>query len=356
VAWPTTRLTELLGVEYPIVQAPMASVNTPELVAAVSNAGGLGSYGGAMTPPDELREVIRRIRELTDRPFAVNLFAYDSDPEPPAGAVTALREHLAPQREELGLETPDVPERLPLTAQLDAQLDVIAEERVPVFSFTFGIPDFARVKEAGALVFGTATTPDEAAALETAGVDSVIAQGAEAGGHRGAFLGDPEDSLVGLFALVPQVADRVSVPVMAAGAIMDGRGIAAALTLGADAAALGTAYLVCAESAATDTHRRRVAEAQPEATKVTRAYTGRAARAVRTSFISDLESSGLEVLPFPAQGILTRPLGAASRDPDGELSLMLTGQGGALARPMAAGELTERLAAEAGAILAGRGG
>lgn len=353
MAWPKTRLTKLLGLRYPIVQAPMASVTTPEMVAAVSEAGGLGSLGAAMTPPDALQTEIRRIRELTDRPFAVNLFAWSEDPPAAHDALAAMRDHLAPHREALELDEPALPSPPQMTAMLEAQLGVIADERVPVFSFTFGIPGLERVKEAGAIVIGTATTPEEAARLEATGVDAVIAQGAEAGGHRGAFLADPERSLVGLVALLPQIADRVEIPVIAAGGIMDGRGIAAALALGADGASLGTAYLVCEESAASDTHKRLVAEASPEATVITSVYSGRAARALRTPLIEELESSRLAIPPFPLQGMLTRALNtSAVEQGDEERMLLLSGQAGALARPMSAGQLTARLAAETHEILA----
>jgi nitronate monooxygenase len=196
-------------------------------------------------------------------------------------------------------------------------------------------------------VVGTATSVEEAAALEAAGVDAIVAQGSEAGGPRGAFLGAPESSLVGLIALVPQIVDRVELPVIASGGIMDGRGIAAALTLGAEAAQLGTAFLVTAESGAPDVHKKLVAESSDDATTVTSAYSGRAARAIRTELIGELESSGLEIPPFPLQAMLTRPLHEAAAERErGELMLLLSGQAGGLARPGPAGELVARLVAE----------
>ncbi|HEY0639298.1 MAG TPA: nitronate monooxygenase, partial [Pseudonocardiaceae bacterium] len=223
------------GIRLPIVQAPMAGgMTTPELVAAVTEAGGLGSIAGAMLAPDELRAQIRRVRALTGGPFAVNLFA----PLPsPSGARVA-------EWSELTGVPATAPRPVPVFAD---QLAVVAEEAVPVFSFTFGIPPLDGLP-AGTLVVGTATTVAEAVALERAGVHAVVAQGAEAGGHRGAFLGPPGEQLVGTMALVPQVADAVSVPVIASGGIMDGRGIAAARALGAAAVQLGTAFLACAEA------------------------------------------------------------------------------------------------------------
>ena len=352
MAWPETRFTDLVGVEYPIVQAPMASVSTPEMVAAVSNAGGLGSLGGAMLPADELRAQIGRIRELTAKPFAVNLFAWPEDPPEAAEALRAMSARLAPHREAVGLEDPELTAALPMVAMARAQLEVIAAERVPVFSFTFGIPELAPLKKAGVVSVGTATSPAEAVALEEAGADAVIAQGYEAGGHRGAFLHDPAESLIGTVALVPQVADAVGLPVVATGGIMDGRGIAAALTLGAEAAALGTAYLMTDESAASEPHKRRLADGPPERMVITTALSGRAARAIGTGMVAEIEGSGLEIPPFPAQVSLTRPIHAADEDdPKSERVFMLGGQAGPLARRMAAGELTALLAREAEAAL-----
>ena len=325
----------------------MTRVDTPELVAAVSEAGGLGSFGGAMIAAEDLRAAIRRIRELTERPFAVNLFAWSADPDPAEEARVKMHEHLAFHRAELDLEDPELAPPPPLLATLEDQLAVIADERVPVFSFTFGIPPLEGLREAGTAIIGTATTAEEAVALEDAGVDAVVAQGSEAGGHRGAFLGAPERSLVGLIALVPQIVDRVSVPVIAAGAIMDGRGIAAALALGAEAAQLGTAFLVTEESGAPSTYKRLVLESRDDATTITAAYSGRAARAIRTSLIDELEASGLEIPPHPLQGILTRPLHEAGAERDrGELMFLLSGQAGSLARSSTAGELMRRLVAE----------
>ena len=325
----------------------MARVDTPELVAAVSESGGLGSLGGAMMSPDDLRAAIRRICELTQRPFAVNLFAWSADPDPADEARAKMHEHLAVHRAALGLEDPELAPPPPLLAMLEDQVAVIAEERVPVFSVTFGIPPLDGLREAGTAIIGTATTTEEAVALEDAGVDAVVAQGSEAGGHRGAFLGAPDRSLVGLMALVPQIVDRVALPVIAAGAIMDGRGIAAALALGAEAVQLGTAFLVTEESGAPSTYKRLVLESRDDATTVTAAYSGRAARTIRTSLIDELEASGLEIPPHPLQAILTRPLHEAGAERDrGELMFLLSGQAGGLARSSTAGELMRRLVVE----------
>src|SRR5437764_4650036 len=217
--------------------------NTVELAAAVSEAGGLGSLAGAMLSPDELREEIRATRQRTRRPFAVNVFARLPASEPDPAAVEAVRRALDAHRERLGL--PPREPAPPRTWTVEDQLTVVAEERVPALSFTFGIPPLDGFDDV--LLMGTATTRAEAVELERAGVDAIVVQGAEAGGHRGTFLSSFEDGLVGLVALVPQVVDAVDVPVVAAGGIVDGRGIAAALALGPARVQLGTAFRFCPE-------------------------------------------------------------------------------------------------------------
>ena len=348
MSWRTTRVAALLGIEIPLVQAPMAGgSSTPELVAAVSNAGALGSLGAAYTQPDDLRAEIRRVRELTDRPFAVNLFAWsaldqDADPAPVLAA-------LAPLYAELGIEPPAPRPAFDPVELLDGQLAVVAAERVPVFSFTFGIPPLDEVRAAGSVLAGTATSPEEAAALEAAGVDLVVAQGSEAGGHRGTFLHPAEEALVGTLALLPQIVDRVRVPVLAAGGIMDGRGIAAALALGAEGVQLGTAFLATPESGAAEAHKAALAQG---ATAVTRLYTGRHARAVRTELGERLEQAGVDALAFPVQGALVTPIArAAVEQGRPELGFFLAGQGAARARRLRASSLVAELVAETDSAL-----
>jgi nitronate monooxygenase len=325
----------------------MAGVTTAELVAAVSDAGGLGSVGAARTDPDELRATIRRIRELTDQPFGVNVFAwppFDADADAKA-ALKALR----PLYREVGLEPPrKVRAPFDPSSLLERQLGVIVEERVPVFSFTFGIPPLDGVRAAGAVIAGTATTADEAAALERAGVDLVVAQGSEAGGHRGTFLHDFDDALIGSLALVPAVVDAVDVPVLAAGGIMDGRGIAAALALGAEGVQVGTAFLRCPESALADVERELVASGR--STTLTDRLTGRPARAVRTRLAEEL--ADVEPLPFPLQAAATGPvLRAASEQGYQDLAVVLAGQGVAQARELPAAQLVGALVAETERVL-----
>ena len=351
--WPTTELTRRLGVRHPIVQAPMAGATTPELVAAVSNAGGLGSLGGALMPPEDLRGAIRDIRRRTDRPFNVNLFVWRDPAQPDPAALEAVREALAPVRRRLGLSDDAI---LPLPpsprALLEKQLEVVCEEAVPVFSFTFGIPLLDEVRRAGAVIAGTATTVEEAIALEAAGVDVVVAQGAEAGGHRGSFLAPFAHSMVGTLALVPQIVDRVRLPVVAAGGIMDGRGIAAALALGAQGAQLGTAFLGCLESAAHPLHKAALPRLADTDTCVTAAYSGRPARAMRTRFITDLEARLPQPLDFPLQYAHTGPINAAAaQNGDAGSMLLLAGQAAALSRPLGAAELVETLVSETRAVM-----
>jgi nitronate monooxygenase len=349
VAWPTTRVTELLGIRYPIVQAPMAGATKPELVAAVSNTGGLGSFGAARTDPEEVRATIRRIRELTDRPFGINVFAwppFDADADP-TGVLAALR----PLYEEVGAQVPaEVRAPFDPPALLEAQLAVIVEERVPVFSFTFGIPPLDDVRAAGALIAGTATTPDEAAALEEAGVDFVVAQGSEAGGHRGTFLHGFDEALIGSLALIPAVVDAIGIPVLAAGGIMDGRGIAAALALGADGVQVGTAFMRSPESALSAVERKALASGRE--TRLSDRFTGRPARAIRTRLADELDDANVAPLPFPLQAVATGPIARAAIEQEREdLALVLAGQGAPLGRAVGAAELVTALVAETEAAL-----
>ncbi len=345
--WPR-GLADRLGIEHAILQAPMAGgPSTPELVAAVSNAGALGSFAGGYLSPAAIREAIRAIRALTDRPFQVNLFAPEPPRTPPsAEEIGRAQEALAPFRAEVGLADPAAPAPLP---RFEEQLRVVLEEHVPVFSFTFGAlgaEDLAALVSSGVVVLGTATTVREARALEIAGVHAVVAQGGEAGGHRGTFLGPPERGLAGTLALVPQIADAVALPVVAAGGIMDGRGIAAVLALGAKAAQLGTAFLACPESGASRAYKDAVlARRDDDATALTRAFSGKSARGLRNRFIEEMERAPL--LPYPLQNAMTadmrREAGKAGR---ADLLSLWAGQGVPLARARPAGDLVRDLVRE----------
>lgn len=339
-----------VGIEHPIIQGPMAGgPSTPELVAAVSNAGGLGSLGAGYLTPEQITEAIRRIRSLTSQPFQVNLFAggYETSSFPDPAPMLEL---MAEIHRAMGLAPPVAP---PMTPDpFPAQLESVLDAAPPVFSFTFGIPDpdaMARLRARGILVIGTATTAEEARALAAAGVDAIIAQGTEAGAHRGTFLGSFESSLVPTLELVAAIRAAVSTPVIAAGGMMDGRDIAAALRHGASAATLGTAFLACPESGAVETYKRAVLAATGDTTVLTRAFSGRPARGLTNEFIAKLEGRGDIILPFPLQNTLTRAMrtAAARRGDSGFLSLW-AGTGVARARSLPAAALVKTLVEEIG--------
>lgn len=337
-----------LGIEHPIFLAPLGGgPGTPELAAAVSEAGGLGSLGAAYLTAEQTREAIRKVRALTRKPFQVNLFCggRESTTDFDAGPMLAL---LSEIHQKLGLPAPALP-AMPADP-FPAQLEVVLEERPAAFSFTFGIPDSAalrRVKERGIPVLGTATTVEEGRLLEQAGVDAIVAQGAEAGAHRGTFSGPFEDSFVPTAELVRGIVRQTALPVIASGGIMDGRDIAAALLDGAAAVQLGTAFLCCPECAAAEAYKRAVLAAKRDTTVVTRAFSGRPARGLTNTFIERLKGHEEMILPYPLQNALTRPMrtAAGQRGDAGYLSLW-AGQGVPRARSMPAGELVRRLVEE----------
>jgi len=343
-----------LGLRVPILQAPMAGgADTPEMVIAVAEAGGLGSLACAYRNPAQIQAAAGAVRGATARGFGVNLFASTSE-----GGLrddkAALRA-VAPYFDELGLAPPEMPGSGGFDA--DAQIAAALDSGATVFSFTFGVMPAEIIQAAkarGMLVIGTATTVAEAVVLERAGVDAVIAQGAEAGGHRGTFLGDPRSAMVGTLALVPQVVDAIRGPVVAAGGIADGRGIAAVLALGASAAMLGTAFLTCDEAGIPDIYKQAILEASADQTALTTAFSGRAARGIVNRFLAEMteaERSGA-VLPFPLQNALTRPMrAAAAQQGRADLLSLWAGQGCGLSRAYSSGDLVRALAAEAEAVL-----
>ncbi|UCD69668.1 MAG: nitronate monooxygenase [Betaproteobacteria bacterium] len=352
--WPDRTVIDLLEIEHPIIQAPMAGVTNPVIVAAVSNAGGLGSFGAAGTPPQKLRETVSAIRDQTERPFNVNLFAaHTEDFDRKTRPGPRLAKQLAAYHAEFGLG--DVPTPGPMFGPFDEQLDVLVEEQVPVVSFHFGAAPAAveKVRKGGAKVLCSATTVAEAKTLEQAGVDVVIAQGGEAGGHRGTFSIDWERALIGTIALVPQVVDAVKVPVIAAGGIMDARGIVASLVLGASGVQMGTAFLGCPEMSVLDAWRCELLRAAAEDTSVTKAVSGRPARAIRNRYIEEIEALNDALLPYPAQYSVSRELraSAADRDDAGFMS-MWAGQGVGLIRSQPTGEFMRDLVASTRDLMA----
>jgi nitronate monooxygenase len=350
-----TILTERLGLSHPIIQAPMAGgATTPELVAAVCEAGALGFLGAAYLTPEQILEASRAVQARTARPFGINLFAPLPPPEQPKNPRPAL-ESLAPFHAELGLLAPALPE---LNADaFDAQFAAALESGAAIFSFTFGIVPasaIGAIKARGMFLAGTATTVEEALALERAGVDAVVAQGSEAGAHRGTFAADFEAAMIGTMALVPQVVDAVKIPVIASGGIMDGRGIAAALALGAAAAQMGTAFLTCDEAGIPEAYKEAILHAREDETRLTRAFSGRPARGIVNRFMTAVEGAGKPeaILPYPLQNQLTRPLrNAAAKQNRADCLSLWAGQGVRLARRQPAASLIAWLADEAAAAI-----
>lgn len=327
-----------LEIEHPLILAPMGGgPGTPELVAAVANAGGLGSIAAAYLTPDEIRKTVAATRALTDRPISINLFAggYDTGS---LGDAKPMLDILSRIHETLGIAPPVLP---PLQHNpFPEQLDTILELRPHVFSFTFGNPDTKRIRDAGIIVIGTATTAEEARLLAP-NVDAVVAQGAEAGAHRGTFAGSFEQSMVPALDLVAQIRQTVDIPVIASGGLMDGRDIAAALDRGAIAAQLGTAFLPCPESGASNTYKQAILGARSDTTVITRAFSGRHARGLHNQFIDMVPESA--ILPFPMQNALTRPM---RKQNDPRFLSLWAGTGVARARAMPASQLVATLMQE----------
>lgn len=341
-------LTQRLGLTLPVIQAPMAGgPTTPELVAAVSAAGGLGSLGASFMSGKAILEACRRIRALTDRPFAVNLFVPE-DHRPGEALLDRASAALDGYRRELGLTPP--PPRPAYRQPFEEQLEAVLEAAPAVFSFCFGVPEDSvldRLRERGLHVIGTATTVSEALLLAEADVDAIVAQGFEAGGHRGSFAVPFDHGLVGLMALLPQMVDAVEIPIIAAGGIMDGRGIAAALMLGADAAQLGTAFLASDESGWGETHRQALQAARDDSTALTDAFTGKPARALRNRFMVEMFERHAPKAPYPAQhGVAQDLKRAAAEQARIDLMQILAGQGAGAVRRLPVRRLMECLQQE----------
>ncbi|SEI62992.1 nitronate monooxygenase family protein [Achromobacter sp. NFACC18-2] len=343
-----TPLIELLKLDHPIIQAPMAGgATTVELVSEASKAGALGSLGAAYLSGEQIEAAASAIRARTDRPFAINLFA-PVPQEAATGDGARMLALMARYHAQLGLPAPQAPG--PQADLLPEQLEATLRARPAVLSFAFGrLPaaTLARCRELGILTIGTATTVREAQALEQDGVDAVVAQGAEAGGHRSTFLDAFETSMIGTLALVPQVADAVSIPVIASGGIMDGRGIAAALALGADLAQMGTAFLTTDECGISDAYKAVLPASRSEQSRVTRAFSGRPARGIANAFMRDADAIAADILPYPLQNALTRPMRTAGGK-SGNINVLSlwAGQGAPLARRETTANLIQRLARE----------
>ena len=314
--WNENRLTAKLGIDYPVIQGPLGGLSSQKLTAAVSNFGGLGSFGAHGLAPEAIKDVIGEIRSLTSKPFAMNLWVSMEDEGARTSDENAFNRSLAPlavHLAALGAPRPTYKPYSPI--RFEDQARVLLDANVPVFSFIFGIPPKEVLDECRTnriVTIGTATTPEEGAALQEAGVDAIVASGFEAGGHRGSFLRAAEDSLTGTFSLVPQIVDRVNVPVIAAGGIADARGVIAALALGAEAVQIGTAFLACEESGAGVLHREALRGRKAGHTALTKGFTGRLARGIHNRLIEELNKPGTEILPYPLQRGLVRSLSIAA--------------------------------------------
>lgn len=357
--WPDRRLLDLLQIELPIIQAPLAGVAYFELVAAASEAGALGSLPCAMLTAEQVHDQVGKIRERTAKPFNLNFFCH-TPPRPDNAREAAWRDRLAPYYKELGLD-PNAPINAAARAPFDAAFcDVVVELKPKVASFHFGLPEPAlldRVKSAGCIVLASATTAEEARWLVAHGADAIIAQGYEAGGHRGMFLTDNIATQAGTFALVPQIVDAVDVPVIATGAIADARGIAAAFALGAAGVQIGTSYMFCPEAKVSAPHRAILKAGRDDGTALTNLMTGRPARGYYNRVMRDIGPIS-EVAPeFPLASAALAPLRAkAESQGSGDFSPLWSGQASALGRELPAAELTRTLAAEALDRMRGLGG
>jgi nitronate monooxygenase len=336
------------GLPIPILQAPMAGASFDAMAVAVSQAGGMGSLAAAGVAPDEMGAVVDAIRARTDAPFGVNLLmARPARPEP--AEVDAALSRLAPWYAELGLDVPDHPNRF--SQDFNAQLEALTRAAPPVASFSFSILTPAQIDAlhaAGSYVVGTANTVAEAVAWARVGADGICAQGFEAGGHHAYFLEDIEASSVGTMALVATVLQAVDIPVIAAGGIMDGRGVAAALALGASAVQMGSAFLLADEAINGATWQQAIREAPADATRMTRAFSGRYARGIENRFMREMRSAQEDVPAYPVQNRLTQAMrAAADKAGDPELMSLWAGQAVTLAKPGQSGEMVKAWWAEA---------
>jgi nitronate monooxygenase len=349
VGWPDHRFLDLVGCEHPIIQAPMAAAGGVELCVATIQGGALGSLPCALLSAEQVRAQVAEVRSRAKGPLNLNFFCHEMPADADDSAWRAL---LRPYYKEFGVEPGNGGAlRLPFGPEMCVAVE---ELRPEVVSFHFGLPDTAllqRVKAIGAKVIGNATTVEEARWLEARGVDAIIAQGFEAGGHTGRFLGSDPAEAMGLFALLPQIADAVSVPVIAAGGIGDGRGIAAAMALGASAVQLGTAYLHAPETPISEAHRRHLAEGH---TVFTNLMTGGLARGFRGRLVDELGPVRSEAPPYPLASAALAPIrAAAEKQSEYGFGPMWAGQAAPLGEPLPAAELTRKLAADALAVLDG---
>ncbi|MFJ8072012.1 NAD(P)H-dependent flavin oxidoreductase [Peribacillus sp. NPDC096447] len=347
-----------LKIKNPIIQAPMAGgITTSDLVAEVSNAGGLGMIGAGYQTPIQSREQIREIKQLTSNPFGINLFVPNEFNVTP-DAVQSANQILHTIRKQLNLEPTDsfdIPEYKTIFESFIEQVKVVIEENVSICSFTFGIPPqevMDELKQHNITLIGTATTVREAVENEKAGMDMVVVQGSEAGGHRGNFIDSRQESLIGLMSLIPQVVDNVSIPVIAAGGIMDGRGLMASLCLGAQGIQMGTAFLTCIESGAHKVHKEAILNADEDQTTFTRAFSGKWARGIENKFILEMQKHERFLPDFPVQNTLTQDIRKTSSAQNNQDFMSLwAGQGLRLATDHSATAIVKQTIDEANVLI-----
>lgn len=351
--WSKTKFTKLLTIEFPIVQGPFGGgLSSVSLTSTVSDGGALGSFGGQPFSAQEIIDTCRQIRKRTNKPFNINLWVNDRDHRLTTFGdedYKKLTELFAPYFNELGLPIPQRP--TDLGAPFDQQIEAIYEAKPAVFSFVYGIPShpiLEKCRTLGIVTIGAATTVDEAVALQNAGVDAIVATGFEAGGHRVSFLRSAEESLTGTFALIPQVADAVTIPVIAAGGIADARGIRAALALGADAVQIGTAFLATAQSNASQDHKDKLFSPDASYTALTKVFTGRLSRGIRNRLMDELKPYEHLMAPYPLQSKFMTHLKAypATEDANPDFKSYWAGQTAALLKHRDANRLLETLVTE----------
>ncbi|EEM00274.1 2-nitropropane dioxygenase (Nitroalkane oxidase) [Bacillus mycoides DSM 2048] len=345
----TSRVIDILQIKYPIIQAGMAgAITTSELVAAVSNSGGLGTLGAGYMSPEQIREAIYKIRELTNKPFGVNLLL-TKEIQIEEEKVNEAKVLLSGVNRELGIEEEKT---LKLPKSYKEQLQVLLEEKVPVVSFAFQTLEKEEIddlKKEGIKVIGTATHVAEAKALAKLGVDIIVGQGSEAGGHRGTFIGKEQDAMIGTFALIPQlVAEVPHIPIVAAGGVMNGQGLVAAFALGAEAVQMGSAFLTSEESITHDVYKEAILHSTDTSTTVTRAFSGKYARGIRNEFIEKHEGREENLPMYPVQNVLTSKIRqeAAKQNKEEYMSLW-AGQASSLARTESAQHVVKRVMKEA---------
>ncbi len=351
--WPTTRLQELFGIEHPVVQAPMAGASTTAMAVAVANAGGMGSLGCAMMSGEQLKAAAAEVAAGTNRAVNFNFFVHE-EPDLARYDAAPMMAALAPFYAEYGLGEPAAP-KAGAPAFDDGILEVLLACAPKVASFHFGLPSARAVealKRIGTKLIGNATNVAEARALEAGGMDAIVAQGAEAGGHRGAFIGAAHENDMGTMALVPLVVDAVKIPVIAAGGIFDGRGVAAAFMLGASGAQIGSAFLRSPESIAPALHKQALADTPDNATKLTRLFSGRAARSIRNRLMRELATHEEDAAPFPTQRAVVTPLAKAAADRgSADFMQLWSGQAGLRAEDAPSAQIFRRICNEALALL-----